>query len=71
MHPEYYESRQYHGASRYIAKHDFILTSLKLKKQLTRCKYETRAIIAGFVERDYIRLGKEYDINGILECILK
>ena len=69
MHPEYGESRQYEGTSRYIIKHDFILTSLKLKKQRQWCKYETRSKIAALVECYFIMLGREYDVDDILEFV--
>ena len=63
------EYEQYEGASRYVTLFDVIYTLLKLKKPRERCKYETRAKISAFVERDYIRLGKEYDMDGILEYV--
>ena len=69
MHPKYDKSRQYEGESRYISKYDFILILLQLKKQRKWCKYETRPIIAGLVEPDYIRLGKEYDMDKISKFV--
>ena len=69
MHPLYVEFRQYEGASQYISKYDIIRISKQLIKQGKRCKYETKAEIVALVERDYIGLGKEYDMDGILEYI--
>ena len=46
-----------------------IRTSKQLIKQCKRYKYETRAEIAALVERYYIGLGKEYDMDGILEYV--
>ena len=40
-----------------------------IAKKHKRCEYQTREEIAALDERDYIILGREYDINNILEDI--
>ena len=69
MHPPYNEFEWNEGASQYVTLFDVILSSKKLRKKHKRCKYKTSEEIAALIERNYIVLGREYDINDILEDI--
>ena len=69
MHPPYDEFKRYEGTSQYIYKFDVICSSKQLQKKHKRCKYETKNEIAAPTERDYIVLGRKYDMNDILEDI--
>ena len=69
MHPPYDELRWYEGVSKYISKFDVIVVQSNWKKNINDVSMKIRPEIAALIERDYIVLGKKYDMDNILEYI--